>query len=97
MENPVSAGLRFSVYDPASYLAFGMTEDEILRDSPDLERGLSSRIRILRQHSGKDRRLKLLVDENLAPKLADSLAHLFPHSIHASSERLSSARFVGSI
>jgi predicted nuclease of predicted toxin-antitoxin system len=33
--------------------------------------------------------LKLLVDENLAPRLADDLSDLFPGSAHVSSVRLS--------
>ncbi len=32
--------------------------------------------------------MKLLVDENLAPKLANDLADLFPNSIHVSSANL---------
>src|SRR5882762_5690553 len=35
---PCIRGLRFTVYDLASYLASGMTEDEILRDFPYLEK-----------------------------------------------------------
>lgn len=35
---PCIRGLRFTVYDLASYLASGMSEDEILRDFPYLER-----------------------------------------------------------
>ena len=35
--------------------------------------------------------MKLLVDENLAPRLADDLADLFPGSIHVSSAGLGSA------
>ena len=31
-------GLRFTVYDLMSYLASGMTEEEILQDFPYLER-----------------------------------------------------------
>ena len=31
-------GLRFTVYDLASYLASGMTEDEILKEFPYLEK-----------------------------------------------------------
>jgi len=31
-------GLRITVYDVFDYLASGMTEDEILRDFPDLTR-----------------------------------------------------------
>lgn len=33
---PCIRGLRITVYDVLDYLASGMTEDEILRDSPDL-------------------------------------------------------------
>jgi uncharacterized protein (DUF433 family) len=35
---PCIRGLRFTVYDLASYLASGMTEDEILREFPYLEK-----------------------------------------------------------
>lgn len=35
---PCVRGLRITVYDVLEYLASGMTEDEILRDFPDLER-----------------------------------------------------------
>jgi uncharacterized protein (DUF433 family) len=35
---PCIRGLRFTVYDLASYLASGMTEDEILADFPYLEK-----------------------------------------------------------
>ena len=36
--------------------------------------------------------MKLLVDENLAPRLAGDLADLFPGSIHVSSAELSGTR-----
>jgi len=35
---PCIRGLRFTVYDLASYLASGMTEDEILMEFPYLEK-----------------------------------------------------------
>ena len=35
---PCIRGLRFTVYDVASYLASGMTEEEILKDFPYLEK-----------------------------------------------------------
>lgn len=35
---PCLRGLRTTVYDILEYLASGMSEDEILRDFPDLER-----------------------------------------------------------
>jgi uncharacterized protein (DUF433 family) len=35
---PCIRGLRFSVYDLASCLASGMTEEQILRDFPYLEK-----------------------------------------------------------
>jgi uncharacterized protein (DUF433 family) len=35
---PCIRGMRFTVYDLASYLASGMTEDEILTDFPYLEK-----------------------------------------------------------
>jgi uncharacterized protein (DUF433 family) len=35
---PCIRGLRFTVYDLASYLASGMTEDEILREFPYIEK-----------------------------------------------------------
>ncbi len=34
---PCIRGLRFTVYDLASYLASGMTEDDILREFPYLQ------------------------------------------------------------
>ena len=34
---PCVRGLRITVYDVLSYLASGMTEQEILQDFPDLE------------------------------------------------------------
>jgi uncharacterized protein (DUF433 family) len=34
---PCIRGLRFTVYDLMSYLASGMTEEEILKEFPDLE------------------------------------------------------------
>jgi uncharacterized protein (DUF433 family) len=36
---PCIRGLRFTVYDLASYLAAGMTEEEILTEFPYLEKG----------------------------------------------------------
>lgn len=35
---PCIRGLRFTVYDLASYLASGMTEEEILKEFPNLEK-----------------------------------------------------------
>ena len=35
---PCIRGLRITVYDILEYLASGMTEDEVLRDFPDLNR-----------------------------------------------------------
>jgi uncharacterized protein (DUF433 family) len=35
---PCIRGMRITVYDVLDYLASGMTEDEILRDFPDLTR-----------------------------------------------------------
>ena len=35
---PCIRGLRFTVYDVASYLASGMTEEEILKEFPYLEK-----------------------------------------------------------
>ncbi len=35
---PCIRGLRITVYDVLEYLASGMSEDEILRDFPDLAR-----------------------------------------------------------
>jgi len=88
---PCIRGLRFTVYDLASYLASGMTEDEILKDSPTWRRKTSRRCTssspVFRKGS---RFLKLLVDENLAPELAADLADLFPSSIHVSSGELGS-------
>ena len=44
---PCIRGLRFTVYDLASYLASGMTESEILQEFP-------GRVLIFRKHSGED-------------------------------------------
>lgn len=35
---PTIRGLRITVYDVLDYLASGMTEDQIIKDFPDLER-----------------------------------------------------------
>ena len=35
---PCIRGLRITVYDVLDYLASGMTEDEIVRDFPDLKK-----------------------------------------------------------
>ena len=35
---PVIRGMRITVYDVLEYLAAGMSEDDILRDFPDLTR-----------------------------------------------------------
>jgi uncharacterized protein (DUF433 family) len=35
---PCIRGLRFTVYDVMSYLASGMSEEEILNEFPDLEK-----------------------------------------------------------
>jgi len=35
---PCIRGLRFTVYDLMPYLASGMTEEEILKEFPDLEK-----------------------------------------------------------
>lgn len=35
---PCIRGLRFTVYDLASYLASGMSEDQILKEFPTLEK-----------------------------------------------------------
>jgi len=35
---PCIRGMRITVYDVLDYLASGMTEDEILKDFPDLTR-----------------------------------------------------------
>ena len=35
---PCIRGLRITVYDVLSYLASGMTQEEILKDFPDLEK-----------------------------------------------------------
>ncbi len=82
---PCIRGLRFTVYDLASYLASGMTEEEILTDFPYLEKEDSRRFTNSSPASRKGSRfLKLLVDENLAPRLANDLADLFPGSTNVS-------------
>ena len=86
---PCIRGLRFTVYDLASYLASGMTEDEILRDFPYLEKeDFQAVFEFFASIPKGSPCLKLLVDENLAPRLAGDLVDLFPGSIHVSSAEL---------
>jgi hypothetical protein len=74
------------VSDVLEYLAAGMSEDEILAKFPDLER---EDIRAaLAFAADRERRcpcprpeaLKLLFDQNVAPRLARTLADLIPGS-----------------
>jgi hypothetical protein len=69
-----------------------MTEDEILRHFSYLEKETSRRFTNFCQHSREDRgSLKLLLDENLSPRLAGDLADLFPEAVHVSSVESGSA------
>jgi uncharacterized protein (DUF433 family) len=75
---PCIRGLRITVYDVLEYLASGMSEAEILADFPDLT---SDDIRAcLAFAADRERRLlsipgrlKLLFDQNLAPRLVARL------------------------
>ena len=89
---PCIRGLRFTVYNLASYLASGMTEDEILSDFPYMEKEDFKAVydSSLVFRTGL-RSLKLLVDENLAPRLAQDLADLFSGSIQVASVELHSS------
>jgi uncharacterized protein (DUF433 family) len=54
---PCIRGLRFTVYDMASYLASGMSEDQILQDFSYLEKeDFQAVCEFLRQYPGKDHR-----------------------------------------
>ena len=78
---PCIRGLWFTVYDLVSYLASGMTEEDILREFPCLEKedfqavygffaSLPERMSVI----------EVARDENLAPGLASQVADLFPGS-----------------
>ena len=85
---PCIRGLRFTVYDLASYLASGMTEDGILRDFPYLEK---EDFQAVYEFFASIRKglpfLKLLVDENLPLRLVHDLRRLV--------SRLDSCQFRG--
>jgi predicted nuclease of predicted toxin-antitoxin system/uncharacterized protein (DUF433 family) len=86
---PCIRGLRFTVYDMASYLASGMSEDQILQDFPYLEKeDFQAVYEFFASIPERSPSLKLVVDENLAPGLATQLADLFPGSIHVSAAGL---------
>ncbi len=78
-----------TVFDVLSYLAAGMTAEEILEDFPyltadDIQACLSYAAERERQMFVGDG-LKLLFDQNLSPKPANRLADLFPGSCHVMS------------
>ena len=79
---PTIRGLRITVADVLSYLAAGMSEDQILADLPDLQR---DDIRAALAHAADRERsahdpggLKLLFDENLSHRLVDHLSDVYP-------------------
>ena len=55
---PCIRGLRVTVYDVLDYLAGGMSEDEILADFPDRERGPN----VLALAFAADRERRLIAD-----------------------------------
>lgn len=72
---PCIRGLRVTVYDVLEYLASGMTNEQILHDFPYLTEqdirapGVRSRPRT---QPGDSPGMKLLLDENLPPRLTKS-------------------------
>ena len=88
---PCIRGLRFTVYDLASYLASGMSEEQILREFPDLEK--ADFPTVYEFFASIPERLAVLEAarcENLPPAAAIDLADLFPESIHVRSVGLAS-------
>jgi uncharacterized protein (DUF433 family) len=93
---PCIRGLRITVYDVLDYLASGMSQEEVLRDFPDLT---AEDIRAcLAFAAERERRLvalpagvRLLLDQNLSPHLVQALADLFPGSAHVREVGLSQA------
>ena len=76
---PCIRGLRITVYEVLSYLASGMSEEEILKDFPYLTRD-DIRACLAYAADREHRLVKLLFDENLSPRLVDLLVLDFPHS-----------------
>jgi uncharacterized protein (DUF433 family) len=83
---PCIRGTRIAVYDVLEYLAGGMSETELLHDFPISAPKISApclRSRPPRAAAGNlARGVKLLLDENLSPRLVDLLADAFPASTH---------------
>ena len=94
---PCVRGLRITVWDVLSWLAAGMTEQEILDDYPELEAGGFSRsLRLRRPHGQACRPVKLLFDENLSRKLVAQLSELYPGSTHVAEVNLLERRIAKS-
>lgn len=84
---PCIAGTRITVYDVVEYLAGGMSDDQILADFPSLTREdiracLAFAALRERRLASLSCRLKLLFDENLSPRLLESLHDEYPGSTH---------------
>jgi hypothetical protein len=78
--------MRVTVYDVLSYLAAGMTHQEILDDFPYLTE--ADILACLSYAADRERHLsgstgmKLLLDQSLSPRLVQRLADLYPDSSH---------------
>ena len=84
---PCIRGLRITVYDVLEYLASGMSEDEILADFPDLERGRHPSVPGVRRRPRAPigvaaSWMRLLFDQSLSPRLKETLRYLYPESVH---------------
>jgi predicted nuclease of predicted toxin-antitoxin system/uncharacterized protein (DUF433 family) len=76
---PCIRGLRMTVYDVLEYLASGMSEEDILKDFPDLTR---EDIRACLEAGVDSPVVKLLFDQNLSHRLVQALQKEFPDSRH---------------
>lgn len=70
-----------------SWVAAGMSEQEILDDHPDLERGGFRAVSDFAAHMRGGSPVKLLFDENLFSRFPDRLSDLYPGSSHETAPR----------
>ena len=93
---PCIRGLRMTVSDVLDYLASGMSEEDLLRDfpGPDARRhpGLPRVRRGSRAATGcGPRTVKLLLDQNLSPRLCDCLHDIWTDVAHVRAVGLAAA------
>ena len=76
-------GMRITVYDVLSYLASGMTHQEILTDFPYLtEDDILACLSYAADREHMVAGSEALFDQNLSPCLVDYLADIYPESTH---------------